>query len=109
MRRFFIHPQGFNQKTGMISGSDARHIVKVLRLKESDRLFLFDGAGYDYEAEIVRASPETVVFNILYKFPSKSEPVVRITLAQALLKDRKMDDIIRQVTELGIFRWIPMT
>ena len=107
MRRFFIHPQELNQKTGLISGSDAKHIIKVLRLKESDRLFLFDGNGYDYEAEIVRVSPEKVTVNILEKFPSKSEPVVHITVAQALLKDRKMDDIIRQITELGIFRWIP--
>jgi len=107
MRRFFVHPEALNQKAGLISGSDAKHIIKVLRLKESDRLFLFDGRGYDYEAEIVRVSPEKVEVNVLKKFPSKSEPVVHITVAQALLKDRKMDDIIRQVTELGILRWIP--
>lgn len=107
MRRFFVHPEALNQKTGLISGSDAKHIVKVLRLKESDRLFLFDGRGFDYEAEIARVSPEKVEVNILKKFPSESEPLVHITVAQALLKDRKMDDIIRQVTELGIFRWIP--
>ena len=107
MRRFFIHPEALNQKTGLISGSDAKHISKVLRIKESGRLFLFDGKGFDYEAEIVRVSSEKVQVNILKKFPSKSEPVVHITVAQALLKDRKMDDIIRQITELGIFRWIP--
>ena len=107
MRRFFVHPEALNQKTGLIFGSDAKHIIKVLRLKESDRLFLFDGRGFDYEAEIARISPEKVEVNVLKKFPSKSEPVVHITVAQALLKDRKMDDIIRHVTELGIFKWIP--
>ena len=107
MRRFSVHPEALNQKTGLISGSDAKHIIKVLRQKEGDRLFLFDGNGFDYEAEIVRVSPEKVEVNILKKFPSKSEPVVHITVAQALLKDRKMDGIIRQITELGIFRWIP--
>ena len=107
MRRFFIHPKAFIQETGFISGPDAKHIIKVLRLTEGDRLFLFDGNGFDYEAEIARVSSEKVEVNILKKFPSKTEPVVHITVAQALLKDRKMDDIIRQVTELGIFRWIP--
>ncbi|HIJ55416.1 MAG TPA: 16S rRNA (uracil(1498)-N(3))-methyltransferase [Deltaproteobacteria bacterium] len=107
MRRFYIRPEALNQKIGLISGSDAKHVVKVLRLKERDRLLLFDGNGFDYEAEIVRLSPEKAEVNILRKFPSKSEPVVHITVAQALLKDRKMDDIIRQITELGIFRWIP--
>jgi len=107
MRRFFIHPKAFIQETGFISGPDAKHIIKVLRLTEGDRLFLFDGNGFDYEAEIARVSSEKVEVNILKKFPSKTEPVVHITVAQALLKDRKMDDIIRQLTELGIFRWIP--
>lgn len=40
-------------------------------------------------------------------FALENESGVRITLAQAMLKDRKMDDLLRPLTELGVHCWMP--
>ncbi len=90
-----------------ITGSDAGHICRVLRLSPGDDVELFDGNGNGYRARIVSASPKRVLLAVQETFQQLSESSVHITLAQGILKDRKMDDLIRQLTELGIDRWMP--
>jgi 16S rRNA (uracil1498-N3)-methyltransferase len=90
-----------------ITGSDAGHICRVLRLSTGDAVELFDGSGKAYRAQIVSASPKRVTFTIQDTVDQLSQSRLRITLAQAMLKDRKMDDLIRQLTELGLDCWMP--
>ena len=94
-------------KQSTIAGSDARHMHNVLRLKPGDNIVAFDGTGFDYDAEIVAILPDRVRVSILKKYPSRPESRAKITVAQALLKGKKMDTLIRQMTELGMAQWIP--
>lgn len=107
LRRFYVSPEMVKHPQPEISGSDAVHICRVLRLSAGDTVELFDGIGNGYCARIVSASPKRVHFHIEAAYPLLSESSVHITLAQGILKDRKMDDLIRQLTELGIHRWMP--
>lgn len=107
LRRFYMAPEMVHHPQPEITGSDAGHICRVLRLSAGDAVELFDGTGNGYRAQIVSASPKRVRFTIEASFPLLSESSVHITLAQGILKDRKMDDLIRQLTELGIDRWMP--
>jgi len=107
MRYFLIEQSQVDNQTPVISGSDAKHIKDVLRLKSGDIIGLFDGKGYEYEARIVALLPAIIKVSILSRSPSLVESPVRITVAQALIKDRKMDGLIRQLTELGISKWVP--
>ncbi len=107
MRYFFIKPSEIASSTSVITGTDARHIQTVLRLKPGDKIGLFDGKGFEYEARIVALSPGRVEVSIITSFPSTSESPVQIIVAQAFLKERKMDGLVRQLTELGITKWIP--
>ena len=109
MKRFYLPGKVATQKEIAISGSDARHMVTVLRFKPGDRIVVFDGSGFDYDAEIMSISPEKVTASILRKYRSRPESPARIMVAQALLKGKKMDTLIRQATELGIARWVPFT
>jgi len=107
LRRFYLPPETIQHPQPEISGSDAVHICRVLRLSAGDAVELFDGIGKGYRARIVSASAKRVLFRIEANYPILSESSVHITLSQAMLKDRKMDDLIRQLTELGIDCWIP--
>jgi len=91
----------------IISGSDAKHIRTVLRLKPGDKIRLFDNSGFNYEARIKGFRSGNVELDLVQHYKSNLEARLQITVAQALLKDRKMDTIIRQLTELGIKKWIP--
>ena len=46
MRYFFIDSLGQKDANFSITGSDARHIRTVLRLKPGDKIGLFDGKGF---------------------------------------------------------------
>ena len=107
MRYFFIEHAKSTGSTFMITGSDARHIKTVLRLKSGDKIGLFDGKGFEYEAEIVDLSTGRVTVSVIRRFPSAAESPVQITVAQGFLKEKKMDGLVRQLSELGIIKWNP--
>lgn len=107
MRDFFIEQLDPEDATPAITGSDARHIRTVLRLKPGDKIGLFDGKGFKYLAEIVALSPGKVDVSIIRSLPSIPESLVQITMAQGFLKERKMDRLVRQLSELGVSKWIP--
>ncbi len=107
LRRFYISPEMAHEPQPEIAGSDAGHIRRVLRLSAGDVVELFDGTGNGYRARIVSASTRRVRFTIEASFPLLSESGVHITLAQGILKDRKMDALIRPLTELGIDCLVP--
>ena len=109
MRRFFIEQTKITSTKIFITGSDAAHIKKVLRMKSGDRIGLFDGRGFEYEARIENLLAGSVEVSITKRFLSASESPVQIIVAQALLKDKKMDILARQLTEIGITKLIPFT
>jgi 16S rRNA (uracil1498-N3)-methyltransferase len=107
MRYFYW--DGFDQSNPwvVIEGPDARHIKNVLRLKPGEEIGLFDGRGMEYIARIESFHARGIQVRVLVRRPSQTESTVDITIAQALLKERKMDGLVRQLTELGARRWIP--
>jgi len=108
MKRFFIHPDEITKPFPEIFGQDAQHIIKVLRLSKGAHIVLLDGTGLEYKAKIVRFSPDRVYVSIIAKLINDTEPPVRIIVGQGYLKDKKMDLLVRHLTEIGIFRWIPV-
>ncbi|MDY6791055.1 MAG: 16S rRNA (uracil(1498)-N(3))-methyltransferase [Thermodesulfobacteriota bacterium] len=107
MRYFFIKQSDLAGSKAVVKGSDAHHIKNVLRLKPGDKIGLFDGTGLNHETRILSVLPKSIEVSIIRSFSSNTESNVNITVAQALLKDRKMDLLVRQLTELGITQWIP--
>lgn len=84
------------------------HAVRVLRLGAGDALTLFNGDGYDYDAELELVSPREVRARILTGRGVETESPLRITLAQALARGEKMDWIVQKATELGVARIVPL-
>jgi len=107
MRYFFIEPAALKKSIIAIEGPEVRHIKNVLRLKPGDTIRLFDGQGFEYEAVIQRLLANRVEVKIGHKFPATKESPVQITVAQALLKEKKMDRLLRHLCELGITHWVP--
>lgn len=107
MRRFFVGPDAVNSAVVSISGSEARHIKNVLRLKPGDIIRLFDGTGIEYEAAIVHLTAGRVELSITGKVISAVESPIELTIAQGYLKEKKMDSLIRPLCELGMSRWVP--
>lgn len=107
MRYFFVEPAALEAHPVAITGIDARHIFTVLHYRPGDTIGLLDGTGSGYRAEICQASPAKVTVKILGELPFASRPTVRLVVAQAYLKDKKMDHLVRRLCELGMAEWKP--
>jgi 16S rRNA (uracil1498-N3)-methyltransferase len=107
MRRFFITPDQAASPSPTLTGQDAHHIRTVLRLKPGEQIELVDGTGMAYAAEIVTIAPDGVKVRIRRRQPQQAESPAGIIVAQAMLKDKKMDVLVRQLTELGMTQWVP--
>ncbi len=107
MRYFFIEPPIETGSVVSITGTEVHHIKNVLRLKPGDGLKLFDGTGFEYDAVIIRVSAKDVAVEIQRKLKAAVQAGVQIIVAQAFLKEKKMDDLVRKLCELGVAQWIP--
>ena len=106
MHRFFI-PQLYNEEM-TITGVDAKHIGKVLRMQPGDKLQIVSDDGVSALAEVAAITEGTVTVRCLEKLAESHEPAVKITLAQGLAKGEKMDFIIQKAVELGAYSIVPV-
>lgn len=107
MQKFIVSKIDSIPATIAIKGQDAKHIYKVLRLKPGNPIWITDGDGTDYKALIACVAPERIDIDISEAYPSTTESPVEIILCSGMLKDKKMDLVIKHVTQLGIHTWMP--
>ena len=107
MRHFYIHSSATPGSVVAIENSEAHHIKNVLRLKPGAAIKLFDGTGYEYEAVVKDLSGAVVKVEIRSKAQGATKSKCQIVVAQAFLKDKKMDELLRRLTELGATGFIP--
>jgi 16S rRNA (uracil1498-N3)-methyltransferase len=88
---------------------EAAHLTRVLRLGPGDAVAVFDGRGLEFRAEVARASRTEVTLTLVAPVTPAAEPVVRLALAQAVLKAEAMDDVVRDATMMGVSRIDPIT
>ena len=74
--------------------------VRVLRLREGDRVRLFDGSGQEAEARIL--SLEDGVTCEAAMSEARPEEGPRVVLVQCLPKGSKLDSILRMAVEIGV-------
>lgn len=107
LRRFFAGPEQFQGDEVILSPSETHHLIRVLRLPIGAQVEVSDGCGRIFSAEIALLDPPAARLRILAELTTSHESILQITLGIALVRSEAMDLIIRQVTEMGIFRLIP--
>ena len=100
MPRFFT--ENIDQNSGSITGEDAKHIARVLRMKNGQPLTVCDTKGYDYACIIEGLTDEQIDLKVLSRSPSVTEPNVSVHLYQAMPKADKLELIIQKAVELGV-------
>jgi len=97
-----------------LDGDDARYLTRVLRLREGATLPAADARGGRYSLTIVRVGKGRCEVDVA-ELPGAAAAVAalsddapRVTLLQCLPKGRKLDLIVRQATEAGVARIIPL-
>jgi len=108
MHRFFLPSLNISKTTIVLQDKEQVHHLKdVLRLKEKDNVIVFDSQGNEYACRIEKIS-DKVSLEIKNILPANQEAGIKITVACALPKKAKMDDIIDKLTQLGVYKIIPL-
>jgi 16S rRNA (uracil1498-N3)-methyltransferase len=95
-----------NQKTCELGVDNLKYLKQIMRLKQGDRINIFDGFGNEFEALIKNYSAKTVLIELGKMIPAAGMKI-SITLAQAIPKARKVDTIVKSAAELGANAIIP--
>lgn len=107
MHRFYPDPGSEQNGFACLTPEDARHAIKVLRLREGDHVEIVLN-DLPWIAEIASVQGDRVVLRKLEPLPS-TEPALRVTLFQGIPKADKMDWIVQKATELGVSEIVPLT
>lgn len=106
MPRFFVDAPP--QQTAVLTGEDARHIARSLRMQPGETLVLCDSQGQDFLCEIEEILDNTVRVRVRGVSPSQGEPSLAVTLYQCLPKADKMDSIAQKMVECGAAALVPV-
>ncbi len=108
MHKFFTPKELINGDVAKIIGDDVKHIYKVLRISEGEKVTLNNCEGVEYLGKVMSVSKQEVLVEILEKLEVNNESDIKIYLFQGLPKSQKMDLIVQKGTELGITEFIPV-
>ena len=99
--RYFYVPNAARQTE--LPPDECAHAIRVLRLKVGDELFLMDGVGNYYRAQVSEASSHHCGYEILETLPQQLQwqGNVHLAIAPTKMMDR-MEWMAEKVTEIGI-------
>ena len=107
VHRFYLPPSEWNSDHLALDEAESHHCTDVLRLREGNRVVVFNGHGTEVTAEISFLSKREVGLRPLFSH-NTPPPGAAITLAQAVPKGKNMDLVIQKATELGASEIVPL-
>jgi len=110
MRRVYIGNECvIEEKKVRIKGEKKHYLANVLRLKEGDEIIGFDGGGMEYKLKLTKIGKNEIEAIVKRKEKVCSvETPFEVILFQSLPKGQKMDFIVRETTQLGVKKIVPV-
>lgn len=105
---FFVDNIGKTGDTFLITGEDALHITKSLRMSVGEVLTLCDSNKNEHVCKIEHINSEGVLVRICTTEECTHEPSIRVTLYFALTKGDKPETVIQKCVELGVSQIVPV-
>ncbi len=107
MPRFYIYEKISAETASITDADQLHHLRDVLRLKPGDSVTVFDIDGNEFLTEISSLDRKQAALKILSRNPAKPSKT-KITIACAVPKKAKMDDVIDKLTQLGVDEIVPL-
>ncbi|MBB5173948.1 16S rRNA (uracil(1498)-N(3))-methyltransferase [Texcoconibacillus texcoconensis] len=109
MQRYFLANEAFNESSVKITGDDAKHIGRVMRMESGDTVICCTYEGDCYEVSLTSVEQDAIDAKVIRKLLDDPELPVHVTVAQGLPKGDKLETIVQKGTELGAASFIPVT
>ncbi|MEM7280276.1 MAG: 16S rRNA (uracil(1498)-N(3))-methyltransferase [Pseudomonadota bacterium] len=85
-----------------LSATQAHYLSRVLRVRTTDRILVFDGNGLELNASVELLTKNSAQLDLASVSRRDPKPDLAVTLIQAIAKGEKMDWILQKCTELGV-------
>jgi len=108
LHRFFVDNLTAPGGEIVLTGENAAHMERVLRMRAGERFAACDGRGTDCECALLRYENKSAVAEVLSAAPNAAEPPAPLVLFQGLPKADKMELIIQKAVELGVTEIVPV-
>jgi 16S rRNA (uracil1498-N3)-methyltransferase len=105
---FRVAPGTLADRAAVVDGLEGHHAVDVVRVREGDLVRLIDGEGVEAIGRVETVASGEAHVEIIDSRSRSRDDGVRLTVAQALLKGRAFDDVVRRCAELGADRLVPV-
>ncbi len=103
MDYFYVKLEDVTSHGLTLRGDESKHLVRVLRKKVGDRVFVTDGNEMMYEAVIAEIGKMETRCTIAAMHRKYHEPLLDVTLAVSILKNpARFDYLVEKTTELGV-------
>jgi 16S rRNA (uracil1498-N3)-methyltransferase len=109
MDYFFVNPKQVQGLLALVRDEEFKHLARVVRKKEGEKIVLLDGEDNAYEALIRSMRKDHAECEIIRHMPRLNEPAIEVTLAVSILRNpARFDVLVEKATELGVRRIAPM-
>nr|WP_297309147.1 16S rRNA (uracil(1498)-N(3))-methyltransferase [uncultured Flavobacterium sp.] len=108
MQLFYTSEINNDTETYFFDKEESKHIVKVLRKKEGDILFVTNGLGFLFKTEIILASEKKCTVKIIESEQQNELPFyIHLAVAPTKMNDR-FECFLEKATEIGIQEITPI-
>ena len=107
MNRYFLQAGAWTDNILTITGEEAHHATRVMRVKENDQIEIFDGQGKSAVCTITQAT-RTALECTIENTRTQTRPEHPIKLCQAIPKGGNMELIVQKAVELGVHSIQPL-
>ncbi len=107
MHRFYVPPEECAGSPIYLTGAEAHHALRVLRIRAGEQVMVLDGAGRQFLCNVEQCLRDQVQLAVS-ETKNMPLPSGRITLLQAIPKGKIIESIIQKATELGASRIVPL-
>lgn len=102
MRQFYLENINDQERTITFPEDESKHICRVLRMKNGDKLSIVNGKGWDFEAVITDDHPKKCSVEIIHSnFTERLSYQIHIAVAPTKNMER-IEWFLEKATEIGI-------
>jgi 16S rRNA (uracil1498-N3)-methyltransferase len=108
MHRFYL-PDGIPAEGPVqFPRNIARQMSRVLRMREGEKVGIFDGSGVQWTVELDDVASRSAAGHVVDVTRPSTEPAVDITLYQSLIDAAQFELVLQKGVELGVKRFVPL-
>jgi 16S rRNA (uracil1498-N3)-methyltransferase len=92
----------------LLTGQEAQHLIKVMRVRRGEEVMLFDGSGDEFRALVADIERSAVRLRDVVRQRANRELPFQLQLGVAMPKGDRQRWLVEKLTELGVTTLVPL-